>query len=145
MAYQPSFGKLGADVLPIDPPFSDSPFRIAVLADFSGRANRGLDGSAGDIAERRLLRTDRANFDANLAKFNAKLKLPLDNGKTAEAGFATFEDFHADGLFKNVERFSDLDEQEERSNLMTALLHHPDFRTVEAAWRGLDWLLRRVQ
>jgi type VI secretion system protein ImpC len=28
---------------------------------------------------------------------------------------------------------------------MAALLHHPDFQALESAWRGLDWLLRRVE
>ena len=29
--------------------------------------------------------------------------------------------------------------------LMTALLHHPHFQQLEAAWRGLDFLVRRVE
>jgi type VI secretion system protein ImpC len=30
-------------------------------------------------------------------------------------------------------------------SLMMALLHHPHFRQLEAAWRGLDFLVRRVE
>ena len=25
------------------------------------------------------------------------------------------------------------------------VLHHPNFQSIESAWRGLEWLLRRAQ
>lgn len=31
------------------------------------------------------------------------------------------------------------------SDAMRTLLHHPDFQTTEALWRGVDWLLRRLE
>ena len=34
---------------------------------------------------------------------------------------------------------------ERRGILMRAILHHPDFQALEAAWRGLDLLVRRLE
>jgi type VI secretion system protein ImpC len=31
------------------------------------------------------------------------------------------------------------------SDLMRSILHHPDFQALEAAWRGLDFLMRNVE
>ena len=31
------------------------------------------------------------------------------------------------------------------ADAMRTLLHHPDFQTTEALWRGVDWLLRRLE
>jgi type VI secretion system protein ImpC len=31
------------------------------------------------------------------------------------------------------------------SDLLSALLHHPDFQRLEAHWRGVDWLVRQVE
>ena len=33
----------------------------------------------------------------------------------------------------------------ELTNRLNAILHHPDFQSLEAAWRGLDLLVRRVE
>jgi type VI secretion system protein ImpC len=42
---------------------SDAPFRIAILGDFSGRANRGIFESGAALAERRPHPVDRDNLD----------------------------------------------------------------------------------
>jgi hypothetical protein len=34
--------------------------------------------------------------------------------------------------------------QQASNGLLREIMHHPDFRAVESAWRGLDWLLRRT-
>ena len=61
-------------------PSSETPFCIAILGDFSGRANRKLSDSK-TIGKRRVVHVDRDNFDEVLANFGAEIELPLgDNG-----------------------------------------------------------------
>jgi hypothetical protein len=46
------------------------------------------------------------------------------------------DDPDADAVREAVQKASD--------GLLREIMHHPDFRAVESAWRGLDWLLRRT-
>ncbi|MGE5486921.1 MAG: type VI secretion system contractile sheath domain-containing protein [bacterium] len=93
-----SFGSIELDVQAgrqrhSGPPEPDTPFRIAVLGDFSGRENRGIVDT--DIAARKTFRIDRDNIDQVLARIQPQLCLP-------EAGtirFSEFEDFHPDRLY----------------------------------------------
>lgn len=65
-------------------PDPETPFRIAMLGDFSGRANRGLSESGDALASRRPLLIDRDNFDSVLAKVAPRLEL-ASGGRTASA------------------------------------------------------------
>jgi type VI secretion system protein ImpC len=144
MPYEFSFGTMQSAGGPIEAPKPQSLFRIGVLADFSGRQNRGETGSEG-IAARRLLRVSRDNLDDLMAKMGVQLKLPVgDDGDTVSLSFASLYDFHPDQIHDRVEKIADLYESDEKSALMNALLHHPDFQALESAWRGLDWLLVRA-
>ena len=143
MASTPSFGTL-ENTPEVETPKSSTLFRIVLLGDFSGRANRGEKGDADDLAGRKLLKIDRENFDDILAGLSVTLKLPLPDDETAEISFAALDDFHPDQIFDKVEKFSDLSDSEEQTELMNSLMHHPDFLALESAWRGVDWLLRRV-
>lgn len=145
MPYKPSFGTIQSAGGPIEAPRPESPFRIAVLADFSGRQNRGQTGSSQEIAARRLLRVGRDSLDDVMAKLGVALKLPVgDDGDTVTLCFASLDDFHPDQIHDRVEQIADLYESDEKSALMNAVLHHPGFQELELAWRGLDWLLRRA-
>ena len=48
-------------------PEPETPFRILILGDFSGRANREFFES-GRLADRRLLSVDRDNLDEVMAR-----------------------------------------------------------------------------
>jgi len=145
MPYQPSFGTIQGAAEPVPPPKQESPFRIAVLADFSGRQNRGLTDSSQEIAARRLLRVTRDTLDDVMAKLDVQLELPVgDDGDTATLPFAALDDFHPDQVHDRVEQIADAYESDEKSALMNGVLHHPDFQALESAWRGLDWLLGRA-
>lgn len=52
-------------------PDAETPFRVAILGDFSGRANRGLLETGDALASRRPIMVDRDNFDSVLAKLGA--------------------------------------------------------------------------
>jgi type VI secretion system protein ImpC len=181
---------------------SDTPFRILVLGDFSGRGNRGLNSG---LAARHPILVDLDNFDDVMEKMQPGLRLPR-----VELRFRELDDFHPDHLYRNAEIFQKLAELryeppraaaagapapsgsalldsileqadetpspsvEEGGDLaafirkaiaphlearpdagrvewaarvqavageqMRAILHHPDFQALEAAWRAC-WML----
>jgi type VI secretion system ImpB/VipA family protein len=145
MAVEPSFGKLEIEAPPPEAPQSSTPFRIAVLGNFRGRSPAGEAPGADDIVARRPVPVDAENFDEVLARFQVSLQCPLDSGDAAELSLSSLDDFHPDQIFDKIERFQDLFDAEEQAALMNVVLHQAAFQEVEAAWRGLDWLLRRAQ
>jgi len=145
MAVELSLGTLDTDAPALEAPGWDTPFRFAILGDFTGRANRGLTESSDDIAPRKGKKIDRENFDEALAELAPQLSLNLKGVKgPIELSFASLDDFHADEIVAKVERFEDLSAAKDRVALLAAILHHPDFKALEAVWRGLDWFLRKA-
>jgi type VI secretion system protein ImpC len=89
---------------------TDTPFRVAILSDFSGRANRGLFEIGPELAGRRLLRVDRDNLDDLPGKMGAQIHLPV-GGKGSPpvvARFTEIESFHPDRLYGKVDAFRGL-------------------------------------
>ncbi|MBM4330020.1 MAG: hypothetical protein FJ117_02150 [Deltaproteobacteria bacterium] len=83
-------------------PAPETPFRILIMGDFSGRANRGLASGAARV--RNPVLVDRDNFDEVLAKLGVEIHLPM--GKKApplKLCFRELEDFHPDQLFERVQ------------------------------------------
>jgi type VI secretion system protein ImpC len=210
----------GARPQPVEPS-SDTPFRILVLGDFSGRANRGEPPP-----ERlRPYLIDRDNFDQVLARMRPELELGA-RGRGLMLRFRELEDFHPDRIYQqdvfkklravrhlfaeapaaaapapappqpppDLAAFSGgslldsvLETTESRpsqaprqrdalrefveravaphtapredprvaaqaaeaaaeaNKMMSALLHHSGFQALEAAWRGLHWLVRGLE
>ena len=81
-------------------PTSETPFCIAIIGDFSGRANRGFF-EPKTIGERRLHLVDRDNFDDVLATIKPELLLPTQSKIPLVFRFSEFDDFHPDRLYKN--------------------------------------------
>jgi type VI secretion system protein ImpC len=110
MAKPVSFGHIavGVTIGPAgdSPERQDAPFRILVLGDLSGRADRGATGLAG----RRPVRVDRDNLETVIAKFGAAIRLPVagPGSEPLTIGFAELEDFHPDRLYQRVEAFGQL-------------------------------------
>jgi hypothetical protein len=123
------FGKLADDFTP-EAPTAETAFRVAVLGNFSGRSDR------------RLLKVDRNNLDAVMAKLAPRVGIPAD-GAEIILKFASLDDFHPDEIVGRVDQFDDFGE-DDKGDLMRSILHHADFQEMEAAWRGLDWFLRRA-
>ncbi|HTP94254.1 MAG TPA: type VI secretion system contractile sheath large subunit [Burkholderiales bacterium] len=90
-------------------PSPDSPFRMLVLGDFSGRANRGV-ADADALRARRPQTIDRDNFEQVLGKLGARLGLQLfgDGGDRIDLEFASLEDFHPDRLYDRNAAFQSL-------------------------------------
>src|SRR5262245_5828062 len=95
-----------------------TPFRILVIGDFSGRANRGPTEAGTGLATRRPLRIDRDNFDQVLARLGVELRLPLaDGGDTRIAlQFRELEDFHPDRIYERLDAFRTLREIRRKLN-----------------------------
>lgn len=140
----PTFGTISSSHGAVPPPVAETPFRMVVLGDFSGRGNRGRQGDGGDIARRKLNKIDRGNFEEVMEKLAVTLSLTLDD-ETVELDFIGLDDFHPDKLVPKVTRFDDLDTDYQKSALLRNLLNNADFQNLEAAWRGLDWMLKRAQ
>ena len=236
MEYQVSFGTLGAK--PGKPPAQAGKFRLAVLGDFSGRANAGKLETGPALAERKPIPVDVDNLDAVMKRLGVKLALDLAGDGTAVAvEIGEIDDFHPDQLAENVELFesltmlrknlsnragfdraakevlawsgevpmpppprrargaaiatdrrlsdfarltgrpaaaeaadhsvddlvrrlvgpfviADRDARQDQlvarvdaalSDAMRRLLHHPDFQAAEATWRGVEFLVRRIE
>jgi type VI secretion system protein ImpC len=89
-------------------PTPETPFRIAILGDFSGRANRGIS-EAKTIGKRRAVLVDRDNFDEVLARSGAEIQLAIGDG-SLQLRFSELEDFHPDRIFRHLEAFGKLRE-----------------------------------
>jgi type VI secretion system protein ImpC len=102
-----SFGKIEVNIVSTTEeahgrPEPETPFRVLIMGDFSGRSNRGLAAKA--LANRHPTLVDRDNFDEALAKLVGEIRLPM--GKKApplRLCFRELEDFHPDQLFERVE------------------------------------------
>jgi len=90
-------------------PSPETPFCVAILGDFSGRANRGIS-DAKTIGKRRAWLIDRDNFDEVLARSGAEIQLPLDESGTLRLRFSEIDDFHPDHIFEHLEVFGKLRE-----------------------------------
>jgi type VI secretion system protein ImpC len=145
MPSAPSFGSLESTAPAPEAPGPETPFRIAILGDFSGRASRG-EFAADELAERKAKPVDHDNLDNVLANLGAEVKFGKVPGSkkavTVEVG--SLDDLHPDQLFEKVDHLSDPDDRDERTEAMRGVLCHEHFRSLESAWRGLDWLMRRA-
>jgi type VI secretion system protein ImpC len=108
-------------------PEPDTPFCVALLGDFSGRARRDPAGS-------RLLAVDRDNLDEVLAGLGVELSLPGagPDSRPVSVRFAGLADFEPDRLLERVEAFRQL------RDLRRRLGNRATFAEAAAEVRG--WL-----
>jgi len=85
----------------------DTPFCVAVICDFSGRGNRGVE-TPGVLSNRRAYRIDRDNFSEVMSQLNVELRLAIfgKNSQPVTLHIAALDDFHPDRLFDNLEIFT---------------------------------------
>lgn len=101
---------------PVERPDSETPFRIAVLGDFSGRENRAaLDAR---LQGRKPVLVDRDNFDNVMARLAPELHLPLGGpgGPRIPVRFRELDDFHPDHLYAHLKIFQALRGTRDRLN-----------------------------
>jgi type VI secretion system protein ImpC len=84
-------------------------FRIALLGDFSARANTGKLDTGTALAARKPMKVDCDNVDATLKKLGVKLRLPMGaEGGVVELAVNSMDDLHPDQLYSNLPIFSEL-------------------------------------
>ena len=108
--------EVDADTAPVrEAPDPETPFRIALLGDFSGRESRGVfESGAGQECVRAVL-VDRDNFEEVLAQFHPEIKLPTGSGAgSSSLKFSELDDFHPDRLVEHAEMFRRLWETRSR-------------------------------
>lgn len=120
MAESISFGEINLDVeagrarqRPTRRP--ETPFRIAVIGDFSGRSNRAAAGREQGAAPKPVL-IDRDNLDEVLEKLGTRLALPLSGDTDAEVQlrFRELDDFEPDRIYEQANLFQTLRETRRR-------------------------------
>ncbi|MHB1223657.1 MAG: type VI secretion system contractile sheath domain-containing protein, partial [Gemmatimonadaceae bacterium] len=88
-------------------PSDDTPFHVALLGDFSGRAG---ELPAAALADRRPLRIDRDDLDTVLARLSPELVLDLGAEEPLRVRFTSLDDFHPDSLHARLPIFTALRE-----------------------------------
>ncbi|MGB2806553.1 MAG: type VI secretion system contractile sheath large subunit [Sedimentisphaerales bacterium] len=88
----------------------DTPFCIAILADFSGRGNRGLCETGPSLAARKRIAVDVDNLEDLLMKLGCEIHVPLggSEGPRIPLRFSELDDFHPDRIFDRLEVFQEL-------------------------------------
>jgi type VI secretion system protein ImpC len=84
---------------------ADAPFRIAILGDFSGRANRKMTGPL------RSIEIDPSNFEDVMQRLNVALDLPAGSLQ-----FRELDDFHPDQLYQNLPLFEKIREAKKQAS-----------------------------
>src|ERR1051325_1117678 len=108
MAYEVSFGSMRVGASRPAARKAGN-FRIAVLGDFSARANSGKLDTGASLATRKPLKVDCDNLDAVLKRCGVKLRLPIGaDGGVVELAVNSMDDLHPDQLYNNLPIFSEL-------------------------------------
>ena len=112
----------------------DTPFCMAVLADFSGRGNIGLCETGPALAARRRLVVDVDNIEQLPGKLGCRLHVALGgkDGLLFSMGFGELSDFHPDQILQRLEVFQKL-------NKTRGLLQDPA-TFAEAASQVRSWV-----
>jgi len=93
------------DPRPTGTSIEDTPFRILILGDFSGRHGREDVSEKPPVAGRRPLRIDRDNFDDVLGALNVMLHAPVlgEDAPPLALQFTQIDDFHPDSFHTRIE------------------------------------------
>lgn len=111
-----SFGTLDFKIVssmeeePQGVPEPETPFRIAIFGDFSGRASRGVFDPGSALIARRPVLVDRDNFDEVLAGMGVEIHVPVAGKDSPPVAirFTELDDFHPDTIFERLEVFQAL-------------------------------------
>ncbi|TVS12266.1 MAG: hypothetical protein EA424_22785 [Planctomycetaceae bacterium] len=107
MGFEFRFGSLGSAHSPAVK--TDEVFRLAVLGDFSARANRGEIEVGAALAARKPLCLDVDDLDEVPRRLNVQLQLDIGGEEgMVEVDIHSMDHFHPDELYDNLEIFSDL-------------------------------------
>ncbi|MCP4116420.1 MAG: hypothetical protein GY737_13620 [Desulfobacteraceae bacterium] len=107
-------------------PEAETPFRICMIGDFSGRENRASANPVAVPDDLRPIQVDRDNIEAVMEKLGVEVQVPVagnaDHSITVQ--FTEFDDFHPEQLYERLGVFGKLRETRKRLT---------DLRTFESA------------
>lgn len=114
-------------------PTEDIPFRVLLLGDWSGRANRRVVSPPEELKTWRPLLIDRDNLDQLMARLGVRLNVPLteDGSQSLNITFNQLDDFHPDRLFDRLDIFESL-------RRLRGRLEHPQ-TFADAAAEVREW------
>jgi type VI secretion system protein ImpC len=92
-------------------PEPETPFRIAILGDFSGRANKGI--FEPELTGQKPLLVDCDNINEVIAELGVEIHLPIA-GSDISIRFTELDDFHPDRIFERLEMFQALRETRQK-------------------------------
>ena len=106
MRYEVSFGSISRAPRAAS---AGAKFRLALLGDFSGRANAGRLETGAALAARKPIKVDVDNIDQVIERMQLSLALPLaEDDRAVVVPIRNLDDFHPDQLAENVELFEQL-------------------------------------
>ncbi|MBX3290546.1 MAG: type VI secretion system contractile sheath large subunit [Acidobacteria bacterium] len=108
----------------------EPPFKILVLADLSGDADKRSP------ADRNLIEIDRDNYDAVIEKLGVALNIELDGIGFLRLQFRELDDFHPDNIFRNLPIFGEL--RDLRKQLKDENTFHSAAREVRERFGNVD-------
>ncbi len=127
------------------------PLRMLLLGDFGARWHQVVNEP---FSARPIYEVAPDNLENVLASYGANLTLPLPGGLSDHARLMirALPDFHPDNLLRKLPSLAEAltartpattgAVERELADRLRSLLHDPDFQATEAAWRGLDFLVR---
>jgi type VI secretion system protein ImpC len=88
-------------------PEPETPFRILIMGDFSGRENREISEGGAALASCRTVEVDRDNLDEVMAGMKPDIRLQFAGSEkdAVTIRFAELDDFHPDRLYEQLEIF----------------------------------------
>jgi type VI secretion system protein ImpC len=95
----------------LETPSSDTPFRILLLGDFSGRGNRRA-ATEPRLGGRKAIAIDLDNYEDALARLRAQIEIPGPDGPI-RLQFESLDDFHPEALYEHVALFRELRAQQD--------------------------------
>lgn len=118
-----TFGKLDVEIVAsmeriAGLPDSDTPFRILVMGDFSGRSGRGGAEPRSTAERYRLQRVDRDNIEELMVRLGVGIDLPLGvvGDSPATLWFEELDDFHPDQVYEHLSLFDEIRKTRKRLN-----------------------------
>lgn len=110
-------------------PDPETPFRVVMIGDFSGRGNQGRMGPA--LASLPAPSIDLDNFDQRMGAYAPELSLTLPDGSgSMTVKFGEIDDFGPDALYDRLELFQKL------RDLRSRLLDSSTFAAAAAELKG---------
>jgi type VI secretion system protein ImpC len=117
-------------------------FRLAVMGDFSGRANKGELETGEALARRKPLNVHFDNIDDIIARLNLTIDLPVGATGSTKVRINSMDDFHPDELYEKLEVFAEIAGLRDR--LQDTVTFASAAREVQE-WLGDETLLKPVE